>query len=126
EGLPGNCKDPGLVWRLAGVFHREGEKAKAKTLLDGALALKPAEPVVKRELAGVLGETGRHKEALAMYDGLPLVAEDRYRLAGLYSAVKDYRAAAEQCRALLSEKPNDPPTRGMLADVFSWEKRYGE
>src|SRR5262249_20037783 len=126
ERLSANCKDPALLSRLAWVFHREGEKAKAKTLLDWALALKPAEPVVKRELAGVLGATGRHKEALAMYDGLPLVAEDRYRLAGLYSAVKDYRAAAEQCRALLSEKPNDPPTRWMLADVLSWDKKYRE
>jgi cellulose synthase/poly-beta-1,6-N-acetylglucosamine synthase-like glycosyltransferase/predicted Zn-dependent protease len=119
-----DCADAGLLSRLAWVFHREGDRAKATTLLDQALALKPAEPLLRREVAGVLGAVGRHKEALPLYDGLPLLLEDRYRLAGLYSAVKDFAAAAEQCRAFLKEKPDDAGVRRLYADVLSWDRKY--
>jgi tetratricopeptide (TPR) repeat protein/cellulose synthase/poly-beta-1,6-N-acetylglucosamine synthase-like glycosyltransferase len=121
-----DSRDAAFLSRLAWVFYREKNRERAEELLSRALALKPAEPVVKRELAGVLGAAGRHKEALALYDGLPLSLEDRYRLAGLHSAVKNYPAAAEQCRDILKEKPGDAVARRKLADVLSWDRQYKE
>jgi tetratricopeptide (TPR) repeat protein len=126
EERMGEVKDVAFLSRLAWVYFREGNQARAQALLEQAVALKPAEPVVKRELAGVLAAVGRNEEALALYDGLPLSLDDRYRLAGIYSAIKNFSLAAEQCRAILADKPGDKTARRLLADVLSWDEKHAE
>jgi cellulose synthase/poly-beta-1,6-N-acetylglucosamine synthase-like glycosyltransferase/predicted Zn-dependent protease len=122
----GDCKDAVLLTRLAWVLARVKEGAKAGALLDRAVALGPQEPAARKELAGVLAATGRTREALRMYEGLPLTPEDHQRLADLYAADQDFAAAAAQCRAVLKERPDDRQARRLLADVLSWKKDYPE
>jgi predicted Zn-dependent protease len=120
------AKDVVFLARLAWVLQRLKETAKAGALLDRAVNLDPQTPADRRELAGVLAAAGRTRSALQMYEGLPLELADRYRLAALHAAVKDFAAAAEQCRAILKEKPTDKRARRQLADVLSWNKDYPE
>ncbi|HJT77401.1 MAG TPA: tetratricopeptide repeat protein, partial [Gemmataceae bacterium] len=95
-------------------------------LADRAAGLAPTEPGPRKELAGVLAALGRTKPALHLYDGLSLDLDDRYRLAVLHAADKDFAAAAEQCRAILQERPDDRKALRELADVLSWKKDYAE
>jgi cellulose synthase/poly-beta-1,6-N-acetylglucosamine synthase-like glycosyltransferase/tetratricopeptide (TPR) repeat protein len=124
--VTGGSKDVGFLTRLAWVLHRRRESARARLLLDRALALGPKGPAARKELAGVLAAAGRTKEALAMYLGLSLDLADRYRLAGLYAAAKDFASAEEQCRAILKVRPEDRKAQRQLADVLSWGKKYPE
>jgi cellulose synthase/poly-beta-1,6-N-acetylglucosamine synthase-like glycosyltransferase/tetratricopeptide (TPR) repeat protein len=117
-------QDATALTRLAWVLHQAKKPAPAATLLDRALALDPREPAMRRELAGVLGATGRRKEAIKLYDGLTLDLDDRRRLASFYSADQNFLAAEEQCRAILQEQPGDPETTRLLADVLSWRGDY--
>jgi cellulose synthase/poly-beta-1,6-N-acetylglucosamine synthase-like glycosyltransferase/predicted Zn-dependent protease len=119
-------KDVTLLARLAWVLHRTKETEKASQLIERLLALKPREPAARRELAGVLAGVGRNKDALRLYEGLPLTVEDRRRLASLYAAEKDFAAAEVECRTILREKPEDKQAMRQLADVLSWNKNYGE
>jgi cellulose synthase/poly-beta-1,6-N-acetylglucosamine synthase-like glycosyltransferase/tetratricopeptide (TPR) repeat protein len=120
------AKDVVFLARLAWVLQRVKETAKASALLDRAVVLRPPGPAARKELAGVLAAAGRSREALRLYEGLPLELADRYRLAALHAAVKDFAAAAEQCRAILKEKPTDKRARRQLADILSWKKDYPE
>src|SRR5207302_1525786 len=95
-------------------------------LLDRALARKPTAPALRKELAGVLGAAGRHREGIALYSGLTLTADDRYQLAGLHAGARDYEAALRQCQLLLKDKPDDRRARRLHADVLSWAGRYKE
>src|SRR5262249_58699085 len=67
-----------LLARLGWVLSRNGETARAQTVLDRAVALKPADPAARRELAGILAAAGRAAEAMALYQGLTLSAEDHH------------------------------------------------
>jgi tetratricopeptide (TPR) repeat protein/cellulose synthase/poly-beta-1,6-N-acetylglucosamine synthase-like glycosyltransferase len=114
--------------RLAWALVRETDKdkaddekqAKAAILLARAVALKPQDPKVRRELAGVLAAAGQSDAGLAMYEGLTLTAEDRLQLISLYAAAKRFPEAQAQCLALLKEKPNDHEGRIMLARTTLW------
>jgi cellulose synthase/poly-beta-1,6-N-acetylglucosamine synthase-like glycosyltransferase/tetratricopeptide (TPR) repeat protein len=119
-------KDPVFLGRIAWVLHRFKETEQAAHLLERAAALPLPEPNSRKELAGVFAAFGRNKEALRLYEGLPLELEDRYRLAAIYAADKDFAAAETQCRAILSQKPDDANTVRLLADVLSWKKDYAE
>jgi cellulose synthase/poly-beta-1,6-N-acetylglucosamine synthase-like glycosyltransferase/tetratricopeptide (TPR) repeat protein len=123
---PTVSRDPVFLGRLAWALQRLQETDRAGTLLDRAVAMRPGDPAVRRELAGVLAAVGKTNNALQMYEGLPLTLEDRYRLSVLYAAAKDFGAAEKQCRAILSERPEDRPARRQLADVLSWKKDYPE
>jgi thioredoxin-like negative regulator of GroEL len=116
--------DVAFLTRLAWVMHRLKEPEKSSALLDRALAQAPSEPALRKELAGVLGAAGRNKEALRLYDAMPLALADRYQLASLYAADKDFYAAELQCRAILKEQPEDQKARRQLADILSWNKDY--
>lgn len=122
----GDCRNVALLTRLAWVLHRVKQTDKAGPLLDRALALQAKEPAARKELAGVLAAAGRPKDALRLYDGLSLDADDRARLVSLYAADKDFESAERQCRALLQERPGDMQALRLLASVLSWKKDYPE
>jgi predicted Zn-dependent protease len=122
--LAGDCNDVVFLTRLAWVLQRLKETERAGALLDHALALRPQEPAQRRELAGVLAAAGRNKDAIRLCEGLPLDAEDRYRLAALYAADHDFTAAEQQCRALLADRPGDTRALRLHAAVLTWKKDY--
>jgi tetratricopeptide (TPR) repeat protein len=115
-----------LLSRLAWVLYRLKETALFEQVLDRAQALKPTDPAARKELAGMLGAAGRFKEALALYEGLPLDAEDRRRLGHLYEAAQDFAGAAAQYRLILEKQPDDQETRERLGLVLSWNKDFRE
>ncbi len=114
--------------RLAWALVREADKdkaddekrEKAKALLARAVILKPQDPKVRRELAGVLAAAGHGDAGLAMYEGLTLNADDRLQLISLYAAAKRFPEAQAQCLALLKEKPDDHEARVLLARTTLW------
>jgi predicted Zn-dependent protease len=117
--------DAVFLSRLAWVLHRLKETALCERVLNRALSLKPAEPAARKELAGVLAAAGRYKEALVLWEGLPLEAEDRPRLASLYEAASDFAGAAAQYRLILEKQPNDRAVMERLGLVLSWKKDFG-
>ncbi len=110
--------------RLAWVLHRLKEPTLCERVLDRALALRPTDPGSRKELAGVLGAAGRYKEALALYEGLPLDVEERRRLASLYEAAEDFAGAAAQYRLMLEKHPGDRAVLERLGLVLSWKKDF--
>ncbi|HVS37471.1 MAG TPA: tetratricopeptide repeat protein [Gemmataceae bacterium] len=113
--------------RLAWVLLQHAkDPARAGVMLDMALALRPAAPTARKELAGVLAAAGRYTEALGMYDGLTLIWQDRLPLARIYAAAEDFDGAQEQCRLVLQAQPLDKEAQRLLADVFSWKGDYSE
>jgi tetratricopeptide (TPR) repeat protein/cellulose synthase/poly-beta-1,6-N-acetylglucosamine synthase-like glycosyltransferase len=119
-------RDAIFLGRIAWVLHRMNERADAEELLDRVAALPMPEAASRKELAGVLAAFGRGKDALRLYEGLPLDLDDHYRLAAIYAAEKDFAAAATHCRAILRERPDDAAAARQLADVLSWNKEYPE
>jgi predicted Zn-dependent protease len=112
--------------RLAWVLYQAKETAKMERLLDRAVSLRPQEPAVRRELAGVLAAAGRYQQALQMYEGLKLTFADRLRLAEIRAAGHKFDAAEKEVYALLQIKPEDFKARRFLAGVLSWNKKYAE
>src|SRR5262249_46859815 len=94
-------KDAALLARLAWLLYRAREPAKAETLLDQAIALRPGDQGVRRELAGTLAAVGRARDALQMYEGVALELNDRYYLIGNYST------AFRKCREMLEDDPEN-------------------
>jgi cellulose synthase/poly-beta-1,6-N-acetylglucosamine synthase-like glycosyltransferase/tetratricopeptide (TPR) repeat protein len=115
-----------FVTRLAWIFHRLGDSARADQALVRGMALRPQDPAARRELAGVLGATGKYQEAISLFEGVRLEIEDRYRLAELHSAIKRFAEAEKHCRDILQDQPDDPTAQRLLADVLSWSRKYGE
>ncbi|HJT76247.1 MAG TPA: tetratricopeptide repeat protein, partial [Gemmataceae bacterium] len=112
--------------RLAWVLYRLKETPKVEKLLDRALALKPEEPSVRRELAGVLTAAGRHEEARRLYDGLKLTFADRYRLAEIDIAARQYESAEKEVNEILQARPGDLRAQLLLAAVLSGTQRSAE
>ncbi|HMF14697.1 MAG TPA: tetratricopeptide repeat protein, partial [Gemmataceae bacterium] len=126
ERMAGECKDAVVLARLAWVLQRVKQQERAGSLLTRALALRPTDAPARKELAGVLAAAGRTKDALRLYEGLTLDADDHSRLAALYAADKDFEAAERQCRTLLHERPDDVEAVRLLASVLTWKKDYPE
>jgi tetratricopeptide (TPR) repeat protein len=118
--------DPVFLSRLAWVLHRLKETALCNRALDRAQALRPTEAEARKELAGVLAAAGRYKEALTLYQSLPLDAQDHQTLAGLGEAIGDFAAAAAQYRMILEKDPDDLRMLERMAQVLSWKKDYPE
>jgi cellulose synthase/poly-beta-1,6-N-acetylglucosamine synthase-like glycosyltransferase/tetratricopeptide (TPR) repeat protein len=110
--------------RLAWSLHRLKEPTLCNKVLDRALAQRPTSATTRKELAGVLAAAGRYKDALALYQGLPLDAEERRHLARLYEAASDFAGAAAQYRLILETHPDDQPALERLGLVLSWMKDY--
>jgi predicted Zn-dependent protease len=112
--------------RLAWVLFRLKELPKVEQLLDRAMALRPSEPAVRKELAGVLAAAGRPQQAREMYEGLKLTFADHYRLAEIDIAAGEFAAAEKEVRIILKAKPDDLKGQLLLAAVLSGGKKYAE
>jgi tetratricopeptide (TPR) repeat protein/cellulose synthase/poly-beta-1,6-N-acetylglucosamine synthase-like glycosyltransferase len=116
--LPDRGEEAAFRSRLAWVLLREGRAGRntewltqSGRQLDAAVSLQPTEASVRRELAGVLGASGRYAEGLKLYEGLKPELEDRLSLAGLYAGVGKLDEARQQVDAVLAQRPNDPEAR---------------
>jgi tetratricopeptide (TPR) repeat protein len=108
---------------LAWILLREGRGAKpewlarAGVLLDQAVALKPTEPAIKRELAGVLSAAGRFAAGLELFEGMPLQWEDRLQRIGLLAGARRFDEAVKEAEAVLASRHNEPQARLWLARI---------
>jgi cellulose synthase/poly-beta-1,6-N-acetylglucosamine synthase-like glycosyltransferase/tetratricopeptide (TPR) repeat protein len=119
--------------RLSWVLLRESGRQRAPALrqqaiplLDRAAALRPEDPKVRRELAGVLVTAGRTESALRLFEGLTLTREDRQQLMVLHAAARQFAQAEQHCRAILQETPGDEKAREWLAHLALWSTHYAE
>jgi predicted Zn-dependent protease len=119
-------RDAGFLSNVAWVLHRIGATAAVGPYLDAALALDPTDAQTRKDLAGVLQVVGRVKEALKLFEGLPLTDGDRFRLAGMYATDRQYGPAEDLVRSVLARSPDDRKALRLLADVLSWNDKYKE
>jgi cellulose synthase/poly-beta-1,6-N-acetylglucosamine synthase-like glycosyltransferase/tetratricopeptide (TPR) repeat protein len=117
-------KDVLMLSRFSWVLVRANKFAAAKPLLDQAVALQPADPEMRRELAGVLAKAERFKEAIALLEGLKLRNDERLLLARLYSGAKEFDAAERCTREALQNEPNNKEAKVLLAEVVSWRQDF--
>ena len=75
--------------------------------------------IFRKEMAGICGLFGKGAQALKLYVGLELTADDRERLVGFHAAAKDFVAAEKGARELLATRPEDARLKRLLADVLS-------
>src|SRR5262249_19918634 len=113
-------QDVAFLARLAWLVYRAREPAKAGALLNRALALKPRDEGVRRELAGTLAAVGRAQDALRMYEGMTLDMNDRYYLIGIHST------ARRKCQELLEEDGEDKEAAREAAYLNGWKKTVDE
>ena len=124
RGAAGGIPKPEILSRLSWVLILNNDKTLVPRLLTLAVALKPKDPAQRVEIAGVLALAGRYRDALAMYEGVPLELQDPARLIALHSALKEWEPAEKLCWATLKKNPNDRVTWRWLADVLSWKGDY--
>src|SRR5262249_23001655 len=113
-------QDVAFLARLAWLVYRAREPAKAGALLNRALALKPRDEGVRRELAGTLAAVGRARDALRMYEGVTLDLNDRYYLIGIHAT------AARKCREILNDDPEEKEAQRQSAYLAGWNKTVEE
>jgi tetratricopeptide (TPR) repeat protein len=121
---PGN--DPVFLSRLAWVLVKSGATADATAILDRAAALKPEEPAVRKEMAGVFASVGKFREAIKLFEGLDLTFADRLRLVEFYNGARDFVSAEAETRKLLKMRPDDPKIELLLAEILGWQGRHLE
>jgi len=97
-----------------------------RSLLQVALETVPAEPGPRKELAGVLAAARLSKEALKLYEGLPLSFEEERQLVNIQVAAGEFGNAVQRIGKLSQRRPNDRDLRQQLADVLTWSKRYDD
>jgi cellulose synthase/poly-beta-1,6-N-acetylglucosamine synthase-like glycosyltransferase/tetratricopeptide (TPR) repeat protein len=119
-------KDPILLTRSALVLTYLNDKVRADALINRALALQPRDPVVRRELAGILGALGRNTDALKMFTGQALTNDDRIRLINYATAAEALDVAVHEARLLLQNDPNDTRYKRIMANVLSWRGDFAE
>jgi tetratricopeptide (TPR) repeat protein/cellulose synthase/poly-beta-1,6-N-acetylglucosamine synthase-like glycosyltransferase len=124
--VEGSLQDAARLSRLSWALIRAKRTAVAQPLLTRAVLLDPKEPDARRELAGVLAAAARTDEAVRFYKGLSLDPVTRSQLAWLHCQKKDFAGAADECRAALLQKPDDPALTRQLAEILSWKGEHRE
>ncbi|HVK14228.1 MAG TPA: glycosyltransferase [Gemmataceae bacterium] len=124
-----SINDARRLSRLAWVMIRLGEGARANELLNRAVAANPAQPAVRKELAGVLAAADRRPEAIAMLTSTDVMAtldiKDLLNLADLLTAESQLeRAEAELARVVTDT--SEKRYRVRYASVLLWNGKYAK
>jgi predicted Zn-dependent protease len=113
-----------LAWvllREVGRTHAPALRTHAQTLLDRAVALKPADAAVRQELTGVLLAAGRAADALPWLEELarkrPGDAALQRQLATATLSAGDHEAALRRFAVLLEAQPTDPELLAAFVDA---------
>ena len=64
--------------------------------------------------------TGHNKEALELFEGVPLDSQSRMQVVSIYMAMQDFESAENECRAILDLDPTFRDAQVTLADIMSW------
>jgi tetratricopeptide (TPR) repeat protein len=107
-----DSKEAHFLSRLAWVCLRGNETGAANVLLDHAIALRPAENGVRKELAGVLTAADRFQDAVTLYSQLErddkADPELRLRLADALVGAGDYAEALKRYQTMLEANFEQP------------------
>jgi tetratricopeptide (TPR) repeat protein len=105
----GATRDADLLLDLGYARLNAGDTAGARGAFERALALRPADPVIRRPLAQIYESLGKPKQAAETLAAIPgAAASPRVLgdLARLYLGLKRYPEAEAACRALGSRDPD--------------------
>ncbi len=127
RAITSQLKDPTLLARLAWVAYQMDEIPEAAKLLDEAIAMRPAEPAVRRELGDALVAMGRLGEALPWFEELaaanPNDLELRIRLALVTVWSGAYAKGLERLTPLLQADFQQPGLWATFVDATSGAPR---
>ena len=118
--------DPVFLARLGWVMERFKQFDKSAGLLERAVALKPDDVDLKKQLFGVLVARGEMAKALAMFPGDQDDPGVRRMLVDAYLRAGDMPAAAREAGKLYAAEPTDAAAAELYADILSWDGRYDE
>lgn len=122
-----STNDPILLTRTALVLTYLNDKARADALINRAVALQPKDPVIRREMAGILGALGRYTDALNMFTtDQELTNDDRIRLINFATAAEALDIAVREARLLVQSNPNDSRFKRIMANVLAWRGDFAE
>ena len=113
---------------------KDSTKAKALAILNRAMKLGPATPLLRLKLAdgfNLLGESAKaaelYLEVLKHPPDLPLVEERvRANLADIYLRGSDHQRATEQLEAILQDDPTNPQAHYYLGRLMLQNKKPAE
>lgn len=112
------------------VFYREGKKTEALGTLRQALALRPLDPDIHRDLGKVYLGMGDYTKALnALKNALSFDDKDtegRFLLARAYMETDQLEAARVTLRELLRDAPDYLAARYLLGEVFGKLNNFPE
>jgi len=101
-------RDPDLLVDLGYARLNAGDRARARLAFERALALRPADALIRRPLAQIYESLGKRAEAARTLADIPREAASARvlgDLARLYLGLKKYREAEEACAALRTSDP---------------------
>ena len=107
-------------------MERFKEFEKSAVLLERAVALKPDDLGLRKQLFGLLVAQGRLNDALTQIHGDTNYPEIRKLLIDAYLRAGDFAKAEAQARALVTAEPTDRNAIRLLADILSWDGKYTE
>lgn len=118
--------NPVLLARLGWVLERFKEYDRAAAVLERAVALKPDDADLRKQLFGLLVGQGKVTEALTLVPGNRNDPAIRRMMIDGYLRSGDLAAAAGEAATLHAEQPKDPGITRLLADIESWNGQYAE
>ena len=117
--------DPLVLARLGYVLHRAGQTELAARLFDkAAAAIQPQQTGARSEVGTILAIAGDTAAADRLRAGLPFDAEEKYRAARIYAAVKDFPEAIRITREIVAKEPTNRKAERLLADSLTWNREY--
>jgi cellulose synthase/poly-beta-1,6-N-acetylglucosamine synthase-like glycosyltransferase/thioredoxin-like negative regulator of GroEL len=119
--------DPRTLSRLAWIMYRLDEPGRAHPLLNRAVASNPAQPAVRKELAGVLAALDRRAEAIEMLSAPSVLASlditELLNLADLLTAENQLERAEAELAKVITEA-SDRKSRVRYAAILLWNEKY--
>ena len=107
---------------LGYCYFLQGQLTKAESALEKAVALEPTKPRYRNNLGLVVGNQGRHQEALAHFKAAGNEADAYYNLAFIYAS-QDRAPDAKRCFELaLHEDPTHGKAREALRSFEEFDR----
>lgn len=117
------------IEQLISLYLKQKRFADAETWLHKYISANPQNTVAQLQLGKLLAAEGKSQEAIAMLEPAykaspdPKLARD---LAGLYLETKQYPAAADLLRPLISQSPNDAQLYLDYGTALMHQLKYAE